>query len=152
MKIHHKLKYSETFKIDSTQHLFTQKFHLKLYRSKEFDGEITNQTIKLNYFPRDKRYFLIGGALTITGNIKGKEILLEYNLSKEQIYWFSLVIGGITLSYLLNLIGLITIENPVNLWFCLISYLGIYAFCIILFHYYIKDCKERIKSFLLDES
>ena len=64
--------------------------------------------------------------MTISGQIQDRSIILNYKLSKEQIYWFFIVIGIIVLSYLLNLIGLINIENPISLWLCLFSPFTVY--------------------------
>ncbi len=149
MKIYYKLKYSETFKIESTKHLFTQDFLLKLHREKEFDGKLKNKTLTLNYFPRGMQSFIVGGAITVKANIKKNEIFLSYSLAKEQVYYIALINGGLLLSYLIGLAGLINIENPINPWFFIASAFGSYIYFIVRFQfYYLEHCKKDTKAFL----
>ena len=151
MKIYYKLKYSETFKVDSTKHLFTQKFRIKLYRSKEFEGEIKDKKLNLTHHQQKENRFSVKGSINISCNIKEQKIELNYRLPKTRIVYYILVNLLILTSYFLDLFETTNISNPMPIWIGPISPLLMYTIMIAAFHYSLKDCKKRVKSFLLDK-
>jgi len=152
MKIYYKLKYSENLKINSTKHLFTQEFRVKLYRSKEFDGIIKDKKLNLTHTQQKVNRFSVRGSINISCNIKEQKIELNYRLPKTRIVYFILVNLLILTSYFLDLFEITNTSSPMPIWIGPISPLLIYIMIIVAFHYSLKESKKRVKLFLLDKS